>query len=87
MDSERLRETLEELHLDLLQFSTTEKPLQEKRDKLAAQIRKALDQDSLKESHLDLKELIDEQIVSFEANPKTSQIMRSIIEILGSIGI
>lgn len=88
MNNENLRESLEELHFALLQMAPAEKSLQEKRDSLASQIRETLDQEDLGGFHLSLKEILDQEIISFEAeHPKVTQLMLGVRDILSSIGI
>ena len=88
MENENLRESLEKLHLGLLRFSTNDKSLQLKRDSLAAHIREALDQESLEDYHISLKEILSEEIVAFEEkHPQISNLMSSVENVLSSIGL
>lgn len=88
MNDEKLRELLEELHMELLQLEPTTGPLQEKRDALAEQIREALDQDDLGGYHLSLGEVINEELASFaEAHPNVAKLMNAASDLLSAIGI
>jgi hypothetical protein len=91
MDNNKLRENLEELYLELLQLTSDEKSLQEKRDTLAARIQDSLAQEDLggfQSSLSSLKELVEESLISFEVeHPKVTQMISRIENLLSSIGI
>jgi len=87
-NNEQLRESLEELHLELISLPPTEGPEQEKRDALAAHIREALDSGNLEEMHISLGDVLNEEVVSFqEAHPRLASLMVGIRDLLSSIGI
>lgn len=93
MNDEQLRTRLEELHLALLQMIPDDKTLEIKRDALAAHIRQALDDndwngDDLQRFHVTLREMLQEQLVSFEEkHPKVTMLINSITEMFNSLGI
>lgn len=91
MDNNKLRENLEELHLELLQLTPNDTSLQEKRDVLAARIQDSLAQQDLggfQSSLSSLKEFIEESLISFEVeHPKVAQMISRIENLLSSIGI
>ena len=88
MNNVNLRESLEELHLELLQLSSDDAIVQEKRDALASYIRDVLAEDSLDNHHTAIKALLNEHLLSFGASyPKVSELLNKVELTISSIGI
>jgi len=88
MKDQKIREALEELHLELLTWAPHEKLQQEKRDALAAYIRDVLDRGNLEQQNILLSDALNESVVAFEeAHPKVAQLIGSLKSMLSSIGL
>lgn len=88
MSNDQLRETLEELHLELLRTGSEDPALKEKADALAEHIREALEQDDLQDSQGPLNQALGDAVLSFETTyPKVTQLIGNITNLLNSIGL
>jgi hypothetical protein len=88
MTENKLRESLEKLHFELMQLAPLDESMQEKVDGLAAYICELLDQPELEESHASLEEMLDDSVSSFEtSHPKVTQLINEILGLLSGIGI
>ena len=88
MSNQHLRVALEELQLELLLVPKTKPELQIKRDELAKSISNALADESLDGFKLSLKDVVAQEIESFEVDhPKISALLERTRDMLSSVGI
>lgn len=89
MDKQQLREQLEQLHAELAQVKTLDSAEAEMLKHLAGDIREILEREEDQPQHYSgLGERLKEAIARLEAShPRTTEVMRQVIDQLAYLGI
>ena len=88
MENSELQETLERLHLELLQLKTDDDTERERAEDLAEDIRARLETLETEDDHAAAQDLLQNSAAAFDAShPHLSKMMRSLSDMLSSIGI
>ena len=88
MKEKELREVLEELQLELLQYDPSDVALRGKRDALIKNIQDALGQAKLSGGPSSLGERLSDELANFvDEHPKIAQLMNAASNLLSAIGI
>lgn len=89
--SDELRDTLEQVHLELLKLPALPPEEQEKIDALAAHVRSRIDNPDAEledDAHISFNELVQDSAARFETeHPTLSALLSRVLETLQSIGI